>query len=163
MKKIYSMMMFLTLFFVGFATEVEAKKEKTLNYEIACAGSGNQGYSLVTVRAFVDSKKDIGDDILKRCAVHGVLFRGYSGGQGCVSQPPLAGSAAVEQQYSDFFQPFFQGGGGYEAYGSVVEGSLQTVKQGKQFVVIGIVNVAKSQLRKDLEKAGVVKKLSSGF
>ena len=45
MKKICSMMMFLTLFFVGFATEVEAKKEKTLNYEIACAGSGNQGYS----------------------------------------------------------------------------------------------------------------------
>lgn len=143
---------------------VDAKKKDTpLNYEISCAGSGTQGYSLVKVKAVVDNKKEIGDDILKRCAVHGVLFRGYSGGQGCVSQPPLAGSAIVEQQYSDFFQPFFQSGGGCESYCAIVEGSLQTVKQGKQYVVTGIVNVAKSQLRKDLEKAGVVRKLSSGF
>lgn len=139
------------------------KKDNPFNYEISCAGSGTQGYSLVRVKAFVDSKKEIGEDVLKRCAVHGVLFRGYGGGQGCVSQPPLAGSAMVEQQYSDFFQPFFQRGGGYDTYCSVVDGSMQTVKQGKQYVVIGVVNVAKSQLRKDLEQAGVVKKLSSGF
>lgn len=153
----------LLLWMLWMAMPVEAKKDKPLTYEIQCAGSATQGYSLVKVRAIVDSKKDIGDNILKRCAIHGVLFRGYSGGNGCVSQPPLAGSAIVEQQYSDFFLPFFREGGGCEAYCTMVEGSMQTVRQGKQYVVTGVVNVAKSQLRKDMETAGVVRKLSSGF
>lgn len=90
------------VFFLSSSLTIEAKKDKPLNYEISCAGSATQGYSLVKIRAVVENKKEIGDNILKRCAVHGVLFRGYSGGQGCVSQPPLAGSATVEQQYSDF-------------------------------------------------------------
>ncbi len=162
MKTTYWLCIIVLMFCVVQTVEAK-KKDKPLNYEISCAGSGTQGYSLVKVKAVVDSKKDIGDAILKLCAVHGVLFRGYSGGQGCVSQPPLAGSATVEQQYSDFFQPFFQVGGGCESYCSIVDGSLQTVKQGKQYVVSGIVNVSKSQLRKDLEKAGVIKKLNSGF
>jgi len=151
------------VFFLSSSLTIEAKKDKPLNYEISCAGSATQGYSLVKIRAVVENKKEIGDNILKRCAVHGVLFRGYSGGQGCVSQPPLAGSATVEQQYSDFFLPFFQSGGGCENYCTLVEGSLQTARQGKQFIVTGVVNVAKTQLRQDLEKAGVVKKLNSGF
>jgi len=154
------LMMMFALFSI---INVDAKKDKPLTYEISCGGSGIQGYSLVKVKAVVDSKKDIGDNILKRCAVHGILFRGYSGTQGCVSQPPLAGSAIIEQQFSDFFVPFFQPGGGCESYCTLVDGSLQTVKQGKQFVVSGIISVAKSQLRNDLEKAGVIKKLNSGF
>lgn len=161
MRKICCILMMM--FALASITEVEAKKDKPLTYEISCAGSGTQGYSLVKVKAVVDSKKDIGDNILKRCAVHGILFRGYNGTQGCVSQPPLAGSAIVEQQYSDFFVPFFQAGGGCESYCTIVDGSLQTVKQGKQFVVSGVISVAKSQLRNDLEKAGVIKKLNSGF
>ena len=46
----------------------------------------------------------------------------------------------------------------------VVEGSMQTARQGKKtYIVTGIVSVAKDLLRKDLEAAGKLKSLSSGF
>lgn len=153
----------LLLLFAVLPTPTNAKdNDKPLVYEMSCGGSANQGFYLVKVRAVVD-RKDIGDNILKRCAIHGVLFRGYPGGGGCVSQPPMAGSAMVEQQYSDFFVPFFRKGGGCEAYATLIEGSMQVVRQRKQYVVTGIISVAKDQLRKDLEAAGVVKRLNSGF
>lgn len=40
---------------------------------------------------------------------------------------------------------------------------MQVVRQGKQYIVTGIISVSKEQLRKDLEAAGVVKRLNSGF
>ena len=153
----------ILLLLVAMPITMEAKeKDKPLIYEVSCGGSANQGFYLVKVKAVVD-KKEIGDNILKRCAIHGVLFRGYSGGGGCISQPPMAGSAMVEQQYSDFFIPFFRKGGGCEAYATLIEGSMQVVRQGKQYIVTGIISVSKEQLRKDLEAAGVVKRLNSGF
>lgn len=153
----------LLLLFAALPTHTNAKdNDKPLVYEVSCGGSANQGFYLVKVKAVVD-RKDIGDNILKRCAIHGVLFRGYPGGGGCVSLPPMAGSAMVEQQYSDFFVPFFRKKGGCEAYTILIEGSMQVVRQGKQYVVTGIVSVAKDQLRKDLEAAGVLKRLNSGF
>ena len=81
----------LLLLLVAMPITMEAKeKDKPLIYEVSCGGSANQGFYLVKVKAVVD-KKEIGDNILKRCAIHGVLFRGYSGGGGCISQPPMAG------------------------------------------------------------------------
>ena len=137
------------------------EKYSPLQYEVGCAGSATQGYCLVKVRTVVD-KKQIGDAILRRCAVHGVIFRGYGPGQGCTSQPPLAPMQA-EQLHQDFFRMFFSPGGDSEVYATLVEGSMQTSRQGKQYVVTGVVSVAKDHLRKDLELAGIVQKLSSGF
>lgn len=136
-------------------------KYTPLQYEVSCAGSATQGYCLVKVRAVVD-KKQIGDVILRRCAVHGVIFRGYGPGQGCTSQPPLAPMQA-EQLHEDFFQMFFEPGGDSETYATMVEGSMQTSRQGKQYVVTGVVSVAKDRLRKDLEKTGIIQQLNSGF
>jgi len=142
---------------------VQAKdKEKPLEYSIQSAGSANQGYYLVEVSAIVDKAKQVSEDIVLKCAVHGVLFRGFAAAQGGTAQRPLTGSAMQEMQHKEFYDAFFQNGS-YKSYATFVNGSMKTTRVGKQFKVTGIVSVAKEQLRRDLEKAGMIKGLSSGF
>ena len=152
-----------TLLLCALTTQVQAKdKEKPLEYSIQSAGSANQGYYLVEVSAMVDKAKQVSEDIVLKCAVHGVLFRGFAAAQGGTAQRPLTGSAMQEMQHKEFYDAFFQNGS-YKSYATFVNGSMKTTRVGKQFKVTGIVNVAKEQLRRDLEKAGMIKGLSSGF
>jgi len=145
-------------------SEIHAKKDnESLEYSLRCGGSGSQGYYIVEVTAYASKSSQINQSLVCRSAVHGVLFKGFSGSNGCVSQRPLAGSALVEQQHQEFFGPFFQDGGSYSSYASMVDGSLRTQKEGKKYKVTATVSVAKEQLRKDLEKAGVIKGLNNGF
>ena len=145
--------------------DVNAKKKKKepIEYDIRCGGSGSQGYYLVEVSAYTDDSSQIGSSLVCRCAIHGVLFKGFTGTQGCTAQRPLAGNAYVEQQHPDFFTTFFQDGGGYATYASIVEGTIKTVKEEKRYKVTALVSVAKEQLRQDLEKTGIIKGLGSGF
>lgn len=140
------------------------KKETTgtFVYDISGAGSAIQGYYMVKVSAYVPKKALISTDVVIKCAVHGVLFRGFSGGETCPSQKPLAGST-TEEQHSEFFVPFFKDGGGYANYASVIDGSLQVQRMDKKYKVTAIITVDKNRLRSDLERAGVLKGLSSGF
>lgn len=116
-----------------------------LTYDIKCGGNGTQGYYIVEVSAYVNKKNQIGQEIVRKCAVHGVLFKGFNGGQGCNSQRPVVGNAMLESQKSEFFKPFFEDGGGYANYTSMVSGSIQTQKVGKQYKVTAVVSVAKDQ------------------
>lgn len=152
-----------TMMLFAFATSVQAKdKDKPLQYDIQSAGSGNQGYYLVEVSAMVDKSSQVSEDVVLKCAVHGVLFRGFAAGKGGVAQRPLTGSAMQEQQHAEFYRDFFQNKS-YMNYATFVEGSMKTSRVGKQYKVSGTVSVAKDQLRRDLEKAGMIKGLSSGF
>ncbi|MBE6249234.1 MAG: hypothetical protein E7106_08300 [Prevotella sp.] len=161
-KKLFILVCFLLGCTVS--SEIQAKKDvESLIYSIQCGGSGTQGYYIVEVTTYAKKVSQINQDLVCRCAVHGVLFKGFPGSNGCMSQRPLAGSALVEQQHQEFFGPFFQDGGGYVSYASMVDGSLKTQKEGKKFKVKATVSVAKDQLRKDMEKAGVIKGLNSGF
>jgi len=45
----------------------------------------------------------------------------------------------------------------------MVAGSMKTQKVGNQFKVNALVTVSKDRLRTDLEKAGIIKGLNSGF
>lgn|SRR5574344_832300 len=156
---------FVILMLCIFSTlSISAKdKVETLTYDITCAGSGSQGYYLVQVSAYVDRSSQVNSDIVCKCAVHGVLFKGFGGAQGCTSQRPLAGSALVEAQNMDYFKAFFNQGGGYASYASMVSNSLQTQRVGKKYKVTAVISVSKDQLRKDLEKAGVIRGLTNGF
>lgn len=152
-----------TMMLFAFATTVQAKeKVKPLQYSIQSAGSANQGYYLVEVSAIVDKASQISEDIVLKCAVHGVLFKGFAAGNGGLAQRPLTGSAMQEQQHAEFYNEFFQNKS-YVNYATFVEGSMKTARVGKQYKVTGTVSVAKDQLRRDLEKTGMIKGLSSGF
>ncbi|HOK50850.1 MAG TPA: hypothetical protein PLF75_03070, partial [Bacteroidales bacterium] len=80
---------------------------------------------------------------------------------------PLASSPAVEDEYSEFFDKFFADGGDYMRYVSLSnDGSIDSedrLKVGKEYKIGVVVSVMKDQLRKDLEKAGIIKALDAGF
>ena len=138
-------------------------KEVPLKYDIVCAGSALDGYYLVKVSAYADKSSQISNDLVKKCAIHGVLFRGFSGSNGCTSQKPLALSPSTEQEHNDFFKAFFSNGGKYMNYATIIDGSITTEKVGKQYKITATISIAKTILRNDLEKAGIIKSLSNGF
>ena len=131
-------------------------------YEIECAGNAVQGTYLVKVWTYSKSAA-VAENQCRKNAVHGVIFKGYGGGQGCVSQRPMANNPGVEQQYKEYFDSFFATGGEFQKYASILSGTTETVKVGNEYKVGVVVSVRKDDLRKALEAAGVIKSLNSGF
>jgi hypothetical protein len=155
--------MILCLLMVGCVSMKEKNPKESFRYDISCAGAGTQGTYLVKV--YVYSKdKDVSDDELKQAAVHGVIFRGFSGTTGCTSQKPLARSSVVEQEKSDYFNAFFASGGVYLRFASVISASYERIKTANNDYKVGaVLRVQKDDLRKELEGAGIIRGLSSGF
>lgn len=139
------------------------KADNNFNYEIAGAGTAAQGEYLVKITV-ITKDKNLKDADLRRAAVHGVLFRGFSNSEKRQSQKPLAGSAANEAQHADFYKAFFDENGTAASYASTVGGSRTMVKSSKkEYSVSAIVTVRKEALHKYLEESGVVKGLNSAF
>ena len=155
MKRLFNVL-FMLLFIL---TGAIAKVEKMPQYDITGAGSGTEGTILVKV--YVYGSK-VSDQDLKRAAVHGVVFRGCSGNQSGARQPAMAAPTA-ETDNAAFCQEFFAADGPCQNYASVIAGSYDRVKTQKGYKQGAILQVDKTSLRKELEKAGVVKSLSSGF
>ena len=156
---------FLTVFILAMSLSlsVDAKqKDQRLNYEIEGAGTAAQGTYMVKVTVISKEKKP-SEDVIKRSAVHGVLFRGFSNKELRQHQKPLAGSPANEAQNADFYKDFFAENGAATAYAQVVTGSRQVVKAGKEYRVSDVVIINKDQLLKDLQDAGVIRGLNSAF
>ena len=131
-------------------------------YEIECAGNAIQGTYLVKVWSYSKSPS-IAENQCRKNAVHGVIFKGYGGGQGCVSQRPLANNPGVEAQYEEYFKSLFATGGEFQKYASIMEGTTESVRIGGEYKVGVVVSVRKDDLRKALEAAGVIRALNSGF
>ena len=138
------------------------KDTNQYRYEIECAGNAVQGTYLVKVWTYSKSAA-VAENQCRKNAVHGVIFKGYGGGQGCVSQRPMANNPGVEQQYKEYFDSFFATGGEFQKYASIMSGTMETVKVGSEYKVGVVVSVRKDDLRKALEAAGVIKSLNSGF
>lgn len=174
MKKISKAIFFASLL-VLLATYItpanaQARKKadndtKEWRYELECVGTGTEGTYLVKVYSY-SKKPNVALEQAKKNAIHGIVFKGFGGGgRGCTSQRPLASSPALEDEKADFFKPFFEDGGKYMKYvGVSTDGTIEdVVKVGKEYKVGVTVSVQKDALRRDLEAAGVVKGLSSGF
>jgi hypothetical protein len=136
-------------------------------YEIECMGVGTDGTYLVKVWSYSKNPK-IATSQAKKNAVHGVIFKGFIGGaNGCTTQKPLASNPNLEMEKADFFEPFFEEGGKYMKFVTLSsDGNIAAedrMKVGKEYKTGVIVSVAKNELRKDLEAAGIIKGLSNGF
>lgn len=135
-------------------------------YEVQCVGVGSQGTQLIKVFCY-GKKADMSDAIAeaKKNAVHAILFRGVAASSGCGGKS-LSSLADLEKN-KDFYTDFFKPNGQYLQYVNLSsDGSVSPndrLKVGNRYKVGVVVSVAKDALRKDLEKAGVIKGLSSGF
>lgn len=146
-----------------FVAMAKKDKDEVISYQVEATGAtGAQG--TYVVKAWVVTKnKKISDAEIGKCAVHGVLFKGFSNAKTRQHQKPVAGSSVVEDQNADFFKAFFADGGEYANYVQVISNSRSVVKAGKEYKVGADVTVFKEQLRKDLEQKGIIKGLNTGF
>ena len=144
------------------------KDTKLWRYEVQCVGVGNEGTKLIKVFSY-SKKADVAIEQAKKNAIHAMIFQGYNGnsGSGCPTQKPLTNNPALEQEKAEYFDSFFADGGKYMKFVSVSgDGSIDAadrMKVGKEYKIGVVVSVMYDLLRKDLEAAGIIKGLSSGF
>ena len=166
MKKIFFLLCILTMsVWTMAATAKQAKADKDtqqFRYDIECAGNGAPGTYLVKVWSY-SKKPAIAENQCRKNAVHGVIFKGYGAGADCVAQRPLASNPGVENENKVYFEKFFAEGGEFQKYASIVGGTMEQVKVGKEYKVACIVSVRKNELRQALETAGIIKGLNFGF
>lgn len=131
-------------------------KSGTNNYEYDIVGVAiaKEGYYLVEVSAMVDKKKEANLEVAKKCAIHGCLFKGFAVER--ISQKPIMPSPASEQEHQDYFDKLINEQ--FDTYTNCTH-PIQIIKVGKRYRVKAIIVVAKESLRKDLEKAGIIRKL----
>ena len=153
-------MLFLTIVLSTSYTFAKKVKVTETRYDIEGVETGTQGTFMVKVYVYT-SKPEATIEQIKYAAVHGVLFRGFSG-KGFASQKALA-RPEIETQKEDFFSSFW-GNGDYLAYANIVNAVADRVKVSKKEYKIGAtVSVSKDSLRKVLEDAGIIRGLNSGF
>lgn len=132
-------------------------------YELECAGNSANGNYLVKVWSY-SQKPTIAVEQCKKNAVHGVLFKGFPAKSDCYGNAALAvNQPGLAYEKEDFFKLFFADGGDYMKYVSVTKGTYEQIKIGKEYKIGVVVSVSKNMLRKDLEAAGVLKRLNDGF
>lgn len=165
MKKLSVMLMLMLMAAATASASSKTKADKDTKawrYDIECVGNGTEGTYLVKVWSYSKKQATAANQAVKN-AVHGVIFKGVPGkSRDCVAQRPLASSPGIENDRADYFEKFFAEGGEYAKYGSAT-GAPESIKIGKEYKVGVVVSVYKDQLRKDLEAAGVIKGLSTGF
>lgn len=163
MKKYFLMAALMLLSMSTFAiTKAKAKANtQAFNYDITCAGNGAAGTYLVRVSSY-SKKQVVAADSNVRDAVHGVIFKGFGAGEGCVAQKALVRNPGAEIENRPYFSAFFDNNE-YRKFASVVAGTMETSKVGGTYCVTQTVCVYKDELRKTLEAAGVVSGLGSIF
>lgn len=168
MKKLLFLVLSLTMTQLCLADKQKKADAQTnkFRYDIEYARPTGDGMCQVKVWSYSNTKKaNVYVDQCRKNAVHGIIFKSYSSGDGTgASQRPLVKDPAVQQQKAEFFAQFFQDAGPYRQFVSAVtDGSQQIVKVGRQYKIGVVVTVSKDQLRKYLESQGIIHSLSSGF
>ncbi len=156
----------LLLFSISGYSQKKKNPAAFYNYEVECLGTGMDGTQLIKVWGYSKKPKDAVEQA-KKNAVHAVMFKGITAGKpGCMMRPLITDPGA-EQQHQDYFNAFFKVNGKYLGFVNVSsDGSIDPkdrLKVGKQYKIAVIVSVSHAALRKELEAAGVVKALGTGF
>lgn len=163
MRKLFVMMV-CAIMSIGV---VMAKAPEVTEVSIAGEGVGNGGRPILIVTCAAKKADKVTDDDLRRCAVRGILFRGYadksntSSYDASTSHPALL-SPDAEAGYADYFNDFFESGA-YNSYVDVLPDTRRVMKSGKVFHVSNAVQINVPALRKKLEKDGIIKSLKSNW
>jgi hypothetical protein len=161
---------FVILLMISVTGFSQSKKQKKMagyvigNYEVECMGTGMDGTQLVKVWGYGNKPENAAYQA-KKNAVHAVVFKGITGGKpGCMTRP-LVTKPGAEVQHADYFETFFSDGGHYLSFVSQSgDGSMERIKVDKKQYKVGvIVSVKHTALRRELETAGIIPKLDSGF
>jgi len=152
------------------AQKGKKKADKETNewrYEVEAHATGTQGSYQIKVWTY-SKNTDTAIEQAKKNAVHAVIFKGFPSKGRITGQKPLARDSNLEIEKADFFKDFFRDGGKFQKFvtlsnnGAIGPGDRIKISK-KEYKIGVIVSVNVSGLRKDMEDAGIVKSLNSGF
>ena len=132
--------------------------KNNFGYELNCLGVGSEGSNLIKVYSYASNYNKALNQA-KHDAVHGILFKGIVGGNGCSNQPAIVKPQELAANQA-FFDKFFKSGEYLRFVNISNDGSLRV---GNQYKIGVVVSVQKDALRKYLEQAGVIKRLDAGL
>lgn len=165
-KQTFLLFVLLPFFSIAQSKKKADRETNEWRYEIEATGTGVQGTYQVKVWTY-SKKAETAIEQAKKNAVHGIIFKGFPDKDRVKGQKALAQSPNLEQEKADFFSEFFQDGGKFQKFVSLVNnGSIapeDRIKIGKEYKIGVIVSVNVSGLRKDLEDAGIIKSLGNIF
>lgn len=135
-----------------------------LKYDINSAGVSEGGTTLVEISVYAKKVKKVSSELLKKAAVHGIIFRGVnsSGVTGFSGQKALAPITAA-QEHGEFFETFFAENGSFLSFADLATPTTRTAKVGKEYRVTAKVIVKTDDLKKVLKDAKVIRGLTDGF
>ena len=140
--------------------DVYTKQDFPKHYDIEGVNTGSDGSYLIKVAVYTN-KGQVSQEHIKYAAVHGVIFKGFSG-KGFATQKAMA-AIEVERQKASFFSTFW-GKGDYMSFASMVNEHAGRTKLSKnEYKIEAVVSVQKDALRKTLQKADVIRGLNSVF
>jgi hypothetical protein len=159
---------FLTVPYLCIAQSKKKADKETAEwrYEIEAVGTGTQGTYQIKVWTY-SKNVETAIEQAKKNAVHGIIFKGFPDKDRVKGQKSLAQSPNLEQEKEIFFKEFFRNGGKYQKFvtlsnnGAIAPGDR--IQIGKEYKIGVVVSVNVAGLRKDLEDAGILKSLNSGF
>ena len=132
-----------------------------MSYEVTVVGIGADGTKLLKVWGY-DKKKDLAKIDAKKNAVAACLFKGAHGSREKNVKPILPDSRTADA-HEAYFDKFFETGGQYLQYVGLTNDATgkDIVKMKKGYKVGIVVSVNYDALRKEMERQGIVKKLST--
>ena len=141
-----------------------ASQQQGIGYEMTCLGVGTEGSNLLKVYSY-GKTYDKSVEQAKHDAVHGILFKGIVGSNGCANQPAMV---KPQEQVANqaFFDEFFKKREYLRFVNISNDGSVSgadRLKVGNMYKIGVTVSVQKDALRKYLEQAGVIKPLGVGI
>ncbi len=158
---------FVVISLSGISQKSKANRDTDAwRYEIEVVQEGVSGTYLVKIWSY-NKKPNIAIEQAKKNAIHAIIFRGFPGSGRIQGKPPLTNNVNLETEKADFFNSFFSEGGKYMKFVAITnDGAVAAediMRIGKEYKVGVIVSVNVTELRKDLESAGVIRGLSDGF
>lgn len=167
LTRLFGLVVAISCIISGCATQKVERETHQFRYELEAVGVGAQGTYQLKVWTY-SKNANVAIEQAQKNAVHGVLFKGFQGKTGTVAgQKPLIADASIENTQADYFKPFFQNGGKYQLFVSLVNNGAiaagDRIKVGKEYKIGVVVSVNKDNLRKELENQGIIKKLGGVF
>ena len=133
------------------------------NYQTECLDTESDGY--VTIKIW-DQKKGVRYRLkqARKDAIHAILFSGISGGNGCITQPPILNTTEDKENFKTIEKGFFAKNGNW----SMFTRSSETYNTSKNRLGIKTskvyqLSISKNELRKYLEENKIIKSLNNGF
>ena len=162
------LLLIIALASICMVADAQSRKRKKANadteqfrYDVEYLESAGAGVSNVKVWSY-SRRASIAYEQCRKNAVHGVIFKGYSGSG--ATHRPLFKDISVFYDQKEFFDSFFADGGEYQRY--VISSTTQPeelTKIGKDYKALTTVKVNVQALRKRLEEANIITSLANGF